>query len=91
MLYCISLRQAVNITHRIHPMCQWRMIPNDFGIPWFVLYAYYRRWGKRGVWETILCKLIEASRLKKERCATPTFAIIDSQSVKTIYEATNVE
>ena len=61
------------------------MIPKDFGIPWFVLYAYYRRWGKSGVWETILCKLIEASRLKKERFATPTFGIIDSQSVKTIY------
>lgn len=32
-----------------------------------------------------MCKLIEASRLKKERCATSRFGIIDSQSVKTIY------
>jgi putative transposase len=65
--------------------CQWRMIPEDFGVPWFVVYDYYRRWNARGVWETVLCKLIEASRVKSGRAPTPSYGIVDSQSVKTAY------
>lgn len=65
--------------------CQWRMLPKDFGIPWFVVYDRYRRWNEQGVWERILCTLITASRLQDGRAASPTYAIIDSQSVKTVY------
>jgi putative transposase len=65
--------------------CQWRMIPQDFGVPWFVVYDYYRRWNARGVWEAVLCKLVEASRVKNGRLPTPSYGIVDSQSVKTVY------
>jgi transposase len=64
--------------------CQWRMLPKDFGIPWFIVYDRYRRWNQQGVWERILSTLVEASRVKNCRQAQPSYAIIDSQSVKTI-------
>jgi hypothetical protein len=61
------------------------MLPKDFGIPWFVVYDRYRRWNEQGVWERILCTLMMASRLQDGRAASPTCAIIDGQSVKTVY------
>jgi putative transposase len=63
--------------------CQWRMIPQDFGIPWFVVYDRYRRWHEEGRWALILVKLVEASRLKAGKAASPSYGIVDSQSVKT--------
>ena len=49
-----------------------------------LFHYYYRRWRLDGTWEKIHDALREQVRTEKEgREATPSAAIIDSQSVKT--------
>ncbi|HJW31242.1 MAG TPA: IS5 family transposase [Saprospiraceae bacterium] len=59
-------------------------MPNDFPC-WQTVYAHFRNWNQRGVWETALDQLNQIHRKKKGRTATPSYGIIDSQSVKTQY------
>ena len=47
------------------------------------MYYYFAKWRKCGVWRKIHDKLHERVRELKGRKATPSAAIIDSQSVKT--------
>ena len=65
---------------------QWRMMPNDFP-PCKTVYDHFSRLCKRGVWEQILDFLNIKHRDKEARTATPSYAIVDSQSVKTIYNS----
>ncbi len=62
----------------------WRMMPLDFP-PWDTVYDHFRRWNKRGVWEQALDFLNEQARLKQGKKPQPTYALLDSQSVKTQY------
>lgn len=62
----------------------WRMMPNDFP-PWNTVYDHFRRWNRRGVWEQALDFLNREVRSKQGKKETPTYAIVDSQSVKTQY------
>jgi putative transposase len=62
----------------------WRMLPKDYP-PWDTVYDHYRRWCKRGVWETVLTSVNGEWRLASGKQASPTYAIVDSQSVKTVY------
>ena len=64
--------------------CQWRMLPKDFP-PWKTVYDHFRNWCRRGLWERVLDALNRQRRLQAGRTASPTYAIIDSQSVKTQY------
>jgi putative transposase len=64
--------------------CQWRMLPNDFP-KWKTVYDHFSRWSKRGVWEATLDKINVMHRKKQKRTASPSYGIIDSQSVKTQY------
>jgi putative transposase len=64
--------------------CQWRMLPNDFP-PWQTVYDHFSRWNKRGVWEAALNQLNALHRQNNGRSASPSYGIIDSQSVKTEY------
>jgi putative transposase len=64
--------------------CQWRMLPGDFP-PWQTVYDHWRQWNRRGAWEGMLDALNEAHRKKNGRRATPSYGIVDSQSVKTAY------
>lgn len=63
---------------------QWRMLPSDFP-PWSTVYAHYRNWCLRGVWQKMLDDLTEIHRKKVGRNEKPSFGIIDSQSAKTQY------
>ncbi len=63
---------------------QWRMLPKSFP-PWQTVYDHYSIWNRRGVWEAAVDDLNTMYRKKKEKAATPSYAIIDSQSVKTIF------
>ena len=45
--------------------------------------SYYNAWRKAGTWETIHSALRERVRRREGREATPSAAIVDSQSVKT--------
>jgi len=61
--------------------CQWRMLPHDFP-RWTSVYSYYRRLCQRGTWERVLDDLNQKHRLQQGRSASPSYSIIDSQSVK---------
>lgn len=62
--------------------CQWRWLPSDFP-PWQTVYSFYRRAKVKGIWEQINHDLVKKCRLKIGKKPEATFAIIDSQSVKT--------
>ena len=59
-----------------------RMLPHDFG-PWSTVYDYFRKYRRDGTWKHIHDRLHIQVRQKEGREATPSAAIIDSQSVKT--------
>jgi len=47
------------------------------------VWSYFRTWRNDGTWKRIHTALREQVRVKQGREATPSAAIIDSQSVKT--------
>src|SRR5258708_24603836 len=61
--------------------CQWRAIRKDLP-PKSSVYDYFDRWTYDGTWERIHYALYEQCRERAQRQASPTAAIIDSQSVK---------
>lgn len=62
--------------------CTWRNLPGDFP-NWQTVYTYVRNWRQDGTWLSIHDKLRDWVRVDNERAASPTEAIVDSQSVKT--------
>jgi putative transposase len=62
--------------------CQWRALPHDFP-PWSTVWSYFRIWRNDGTWQRMHTALRERVRVSMGREATPSAAIIDSQSVKT--------
>jgi putative transposase len=76
-------RALVNaVLYLVKTGCQWRMLPNDFP-PFQTVYSFYRRMRLNGTWEAIMDDLVKQARIKAGRSETPTYTIIDSQSVKT--------
>ena len=63
--------------------CQWRMLPREFG-PWPTVHHYYRLWRRSGLLQTIHDALRRQVRIQDGRKPSPSAAIIDSQSVKTV-------
>ena len=59
----------------------WRLQPRD-SPPWQTVYYYLRRWQAEGVWERIHHAVLVADRERVGREASPSAAIIDSQSVR---------
>jgi putative transposase len=57
--------------------------PTEYG-PWQTIYWYFRQWRLDGTWDQIHAQLRERARQHAGRDPTPTAAIIDSQSVKTL-------
>lgn len=62
--------------------CQWRMLPEHFP-PWQTVYYHFRQWAESGLLERLTDVLRGRVRRKAGRHASPSAAIIDSQSVKT--------
>lgn len=62
--------------------CSWRMLPKDFP-PWQDVYAHFRRWTDKKLFERMHDRLRGMWREREKRDVNPTAAIIDSQSVKT--------
>jgi transposase len=58
-------------------------LPRDYG-SWSTVYYYFRRWRLDGTWAEIHAHLRELARLHAGRDPTPSAALIDSQSVKTL-------
>jgi transposase len=76
-------REIVNaILYVVRGGNQWRAMPHDLP-PWQTAFYYVRRWRNEGTWERIHTALRERTRRRLGREATPSAAILDSQSVKT--------
>jgi putative transposase len=64
--------------------CQWRhMPPRPAFPPWRTVYGYMRAFLRDGVWESIRHQFAVMLREGAGREASPTAAVIDTQSVKT--------
>ena len=79
----VDLREVINgILYVLRSGCSWRMLPHDLP-PWGTVWWYFRQWRQDGIWECIHEVLRPKVREMEGREATPSAAIIDSQSVKT--------
>jgi putative transposase len=80
----VDMREVINgVLYLNRTGCSWRQLPHDFP-PWGTVHYYYRTFRLDGTWERIHEKLREKVRRKDNRKPTPTAAVIDSQSVKTV-------
>jgi transposase len=78
----VNLREIVNaLLYVLSTGCQWRAIPKDLP-PRSTVYDYFDLWDWDGTLMRIHEALYLACREKEGREASPTAAIIDSQSVK---------
>jgi putative transposase len=79
----VKLRRILNgVFYLLRSGCAWRYLPREYG-PWSTVFHYLRRWRTAGIWEHVHAVLRERLRRELGREATPSAAIIDSQSVKT--------
>jgi putative transposase len=86
----VDMREVVNaIFYILSAGCAWRMMPHDLP-PWKTVYHYFRLWRIDGVWRQMNQLLREKVRNQAGRQATPSAAILDSQSVKTTEVAREV-
>jgi putative transposase len=78
-----SKRDLVNaVLYLVKTGCQWRMLPNDFP-PWSTVDSFYRRACASGKWEKAMDLLVQKVRKDNGREPSPSYGIVDSQSVKT--------
>jgi putative transposase len=85
-----DLRQVRNgIFYRLKTGCQWRMVPREFG-KGNTLYAYFRSWRQTGVWAKLRETLRQCERRRQGRQEEPSAGSVDSQSIKTATQATEI-
>ena len=78
----VDLREVVNgLMYILSTGCQWRAIPKDLP-PRSTLHGYLDLWSWDGTLERMHHALYVACRERAGREASPSAAIIDSQSVK---------
>ena len=77
------MREIVNaVFYVLRGGMAWRLLPSDFP-PWSTVYRWFAAWRDGCVLERINHSLVMADRERVGREASPSAAIIDSQSVKT--------
>jgi transposase len=78
-----DMRAAMNaILYLLRTGCPWRYLPRDGFPPRSTVYNIFRNFQRDGVWDTIWEHLHMELRENMAREASPTAAIIDSQSLK---------
>ena len=78
-----DMRAAMNaIFYLLRTGCPWRYLPRDPFPARSTVYNIFRKFQREGVWERIWEELLVAVREQRGREASPTAAIIDSQSLK---------
>src|ERR1022692_3261393 len=78
----VIMREIVNgLMYVLSTGCQWRAIPKDLP-PKSSVHGYFDLWTYDGTLEHIHQTLYQQCREQAQRKASPTAAIIDSQSVK---------
>ena len=84
----VDVREIVNgLMYLLGTGCQWRDIPKDLP-PRSTIHDYLDRWDYDGTLQRIHHVLYGRCRELAEREATPTAAVINSQSVKSAEKAT---
>ena len=77
------MREVVNaIFYVLRGGVAWRLLPHCFP-PWRTVYGWFSRFRDAGTWESVNHRLVVLDRERVGREASPSAAIIDSQSVKT--------
>jgi putative transposase len=80
----VDMREIINgMLYLSRSGCSWRMMPHDLP-PYTTVHTYYRNFRRNGIWCRINDALRETVRTSCGREATPSAAVIDSQSVKTV-------
>ena len=78
----VNVREVVNgVMYILGTGCQWSALPKDLP-PKSTVNDYFRRWADDRTLDRIHHALYVACREKADREASPSVAIIDSQSVK---------
>ena len=86
----LELRAIVNGIFYLNATgCQWRALPHEYPV-WSSVYYHFAKWSGTGLLESINTALCKMDRQKRGRAQTPTGALIDSQSIKTAKEASQV-
>lgn len=79
-----SKRELTNaVLYLVDNGCKWRSLPHDFP-PYSTVHSFYRRAKISGLWDKILKHLVKKTRKDAGRKETPSYGIVDSQSVKTV-------
>jgi transposase len=80
----VPQREIVNaILYVDRTGCQWRALPHDFPL-WTTVYSYFRIYRDDGTWRTVHDLIREQAREAEGKQATPSAAVMDSQSAKTV-------
>lgn len=78
-----DMRAAMDaILYLLRTGCPWRYLPRDGFPPRSTVYNIFRKFQREGVWEAIWSELHMALRERLGREASPTAAVVDSQSLK---------
>ncbi len=82
--YTWSKRELTNaVLYLVDSGCKWRQLPHDFP-PYSTVHSFYRRARISGLWDKILMRFAKRTRRNAGRKETPSYAIIDSRSAKTV-------
>ena len=77
------MRAAINaILYLLRTGCPWRYRPRDGFPPRSTVYNIFRKFQREGAWEAIWVELHMALRERMGREASPSAAVLDSQSVR---------
>ncbi len=83
----VERREIVNaICYLVREGITWRAMPHDFP-DYRTVYHYFRIWRDDGTWQAIHDALRDDVRTTAGREASPSAAILDAQSVKTVEQA----
>ena len=82
--YKWSKRELTNaVLYLVDSGCKWRQLPHDFPL-YSTVHSFYRRARLSGLRDGIMKRLVIITRKNAGRNKNPTYAIIDSQSVKKV-------
>jgi putative transposase len=77
------MREIANaIFYILRGGCPWRMLPDCFP-PRQTVYGWFASFRDRGVWQRLNHRLVMLDHERAGREASPSAAVLDSQSVKT--------
>ncbi len=82
-------REMVNaVLYLVKTGCQWRNLPSDFP-KWKAVSMFYYRAQRKGIWDEVQRMLVKKTRIAQGKNESPTYALIDSQSVKSVSASEN--